>query len=110
MASEKKFVKFHRQCSPYMSGEVGSFLVAQSLKLVSGTNPIGHYVKKNKKGVWVPENEVEGDEQDGNLEQTGEHGSGQHAETEQEGGEEEPRPPAAKPKEPGQRKRERAKL
>jgi hypothetical protein len=105
--SEKKYVKFRHNCSPYLAGEVGLFPIVASLKLVVGANPIGYYVKKNDKGEWVPDKGEDNDDnkpadQDGSGEQTDppteDEGQGTEIKT------------APVPKTGGQGRRQRAKL
>ena len=101
--NEKKFVKFDHNCSPYLAGEVGLFPIMASIKLTNGANPIGHYVKRDGDGKWVPDK----GEENGNDEQADQNGSDKQAGTGETGGE---ALQAATPRKAGQQRRSRAKL
>lgn len=81
--TEKRLVQFDKVCSPYLSGEVASFVPIAAAKLVS--KGIAHYVAKGDSG-WVPVNE-KGEPIDGNFEQNDEDESEQEGTEEGSGGE-----------------------
>jgi len=69
----KRSVKFDHNCSPYLSGDIATFPVVEAGRLVS--KRIAHYVKQNKKGEWVPDDEPKGAKNEqANVESTDDDG------------------------------------